>query len=323
MLKVISIPLSLSVGSILISRPIQGPSDEEYVTTFLWILERALHNEAFLGQMNLLKELKFKVSKIKLMFVNKPHYGKSIPAPINKARWTKPNTAIPPPPTSLAMERKNSATSLQSYSSMGTGPEISQLPPPPQIKRLDGKNHFSVALGASAGMCAPPQHQAYSKSSSYPNFSHNLKFPSSHIVHPSIMSQNQSNGHPPMPPHPAEQLSAAKNINQPPAIFNGPQQQQAHLGLANIGGLGGGCGNTIYHRHSMNSLMTGNTGSSSAAGSQDTKVTLGGGGQKQQERLENNENIDIGNQCKDKNNICDINSRLEFLCLQMTEQAIN
>lgn len=316
-------PFFSLVGSILISRSIQGPSDEEYVTTFLWILERALHNEAFLGQMNLLKELKFKVSKIKLMFVDKPQYGKSIPAPINKGRWAKPNTAIPPPINNLTMERKNSATSLSSYSAMAAagGADTSQMPPPtPQqqqqhLKRLDEKNYFNGMVGAHQ-----PQ-QSYSKSSSYPSFAQNLKYSSSHAVQSSaIMSQNKLN----VPVVP-EILGQNNNQGgqQQPAHFSSQQQQ---LGLPPVNSGTGGNGNTMYHRHSMNSLMplTGTLGNgfSGTGGSQDNKTLPEGGGGAKAER-ENNENIDIGNQCKDKNNICDINSRLEFLCLQMTEQAIN
>lgn len=314
------------VGTILVTRLVQGPNDEEHVTAFLWILERALHNEAFLGQINLLKELKFKVSKIKLQFVSKPHFGKvgasgtsgatagssivgvvptaspSVVPLANKSRWpvsgggpsssvlasgggggggvsAGPMKGVMPP----GMERKNSGPSLQSFSSM--------LQAPPQ--RLDEKNYFNAMVGVSAGQQQQQQHQQYSKSSSYPSFSQNLKFPA----------------------------SAASGGGNPLIMTSG--------------GTGAAGPGVMYHRHSINSGMptaaptaTSTSGVVNCSDNNNIRPAGGVGVGK-----ENNENIDIGNhqqrqslqqqQCKDKNNIRDINSRLEFLCLQMTEQAIN
>lgn len=375
LIKLIMISIYLAVGSILVSRPIQGPNDEEHVTAFLWILERALHNEAFLGQMNLLKELKFKVSKIKLQFVNKPHFGKGIgsvgvgggggvgvvvvgaatagvASSINKARWQgttakKPNTtgvilSQPPPVCVPGLERKNSGPPLPSFSAMVQSVGQQQQPSQLHLNNLDEKNYFNALAGKvvlGGGTASPQQQQQqYSKSSSYPSFSQNLKFSNPHLGHPSIVAaQNKGPAPPSVVQHQMEPLSKGG-----PTIFNSnsanhhhQQQQQQMTSLCNNGivGVGGGNGggNTIYHRHSMNSLMPGNVGHSlvgltttTTTPASDKKVSIsGGGGLRQPHGPENNENIDIGNQCKDKNNICDINSRLEFLCLQMTEQAIN
>lgn len=325
------------IGSVLVTRPVQGFNEEELVTTFLWILERALHNEAFLGQMNLLKELKFKVSKVKLQFANKLHFSKPVSAPVgvgvtgviptgvappivtgNKTCWRTglPVGAGPGPggvvaakkPTPAGMERKNSAASLQSFSAMVQAtpppPIVTQQPPPalPQMKKaLDEKNYFNALTG-----------QQYSKSSSYPSFSQNLKYSNAHLVH-----------------HPS--ILASGVMDQPPPPTPAQVNKGAMLGSSSSGSGSSGAG-VMYHRHSMNSLMPVNMNQAPPMTTPcDPKqmgqrqgtmaMAVGGAAVKMQE---NNENIDIGNQCgKDRNNICDINSRLEFLCLQMTEQAIN
>lgn len=48
--------------------------DEEAVNVFFWVVEKALHNEAFIQQLNHLKEFRFKLSKIKMSFGPKLHY---------------------------------------------------------------------------------------------------------------------------------------------------------------------------------------------------------------------------------------------------------
>lgn len=364
-----------TVGSILVSRPIQGPTDEEHVTAFLWILERALHNEAFLGQMNLLKELKFKVSKIKLQFVNKPHFGKGIgsvsvgaggggisggvvatggasaivASSINKARWPgvttakKPNTtgvilSQPPPVCIPGLERKNSGPPVPSSFSAMVQTVGQQQQPSSQLhlNNLDEKNYFNALSGkvVLAGGSAGPQQQ-YSKSSSYPSFSQNLKFSNPHMGHTSIVGAQGKSSAPSAVVQQQQQQQMeplSKGFNSNSANHHHHQQQQQMTSLCNsgtvgVGGGNGGGGNTIYHRHSMNSLMSGNVGHSLVGLTNTTTTTTTPASDKKLSvsgvRQENNENIDIGNQCKDKNNICDINSRLEFLCLQMTEQAIN
>lgn len=50
------------------------PQDEEAVNTLLWILEKAVHNEAFVAHTNQLKEHRYKVSRIKAQFPPKPHF---------------------------------------------------------------------------------------------------------------------------------------------------------------------------------------------------------------------------------------------------------
>lgn len=75
------------VASIITNKLISSQQDEECVNAFMWILDRALHSEAFVAHTNMLKEHKFKVSKIKLQFVPKGHYPKT----------TNQNSGIPKP----------------------------------------------------------------------------------------------------------------------------------------------------------------------------------------------------------------------------------
>lgn len=360
------------------------------MTTFLWILERALHNEAFLGQLNLLKELKFKVSKVKLQFVNKPsHFAKvgcgvgggigvsggvGVPSVVsggcasgivpivNKSRWPGgPVSGVGPlakkPSVVPGMERKNSGASLQSFSAMV---QATQPPPAlPTAQHAENKNYFSAMAGQVQVVTHPnsgqQQQQQYSKSSSYPSFSQNLKFSSPHLVgHPPSAGVNLPQMDQP-PPSTTNSVLVAKAGQTMLGLCNSNSNSSNGTSISNNGPSGGG-GGVMYHRHSMNSLMPVNMSSGGGGGQvqvEPKKVVSGGmvgmsvSGQRQQvqgtmplgggaiRQQENNENIDIGNtqqqqqqqqQCnnsKDRNNICDINSRLEFLCLQMTEQAIN
>ena len=54
---------------------------------FFWVVDKALHNEAFLQQMNHLKEIRYKISKIKTSFAPKLHYKPSQNVPTNKPRY--------------------------------------------------------------------------------------------------------------------------------------------------------------------------------------------------------------------------------------------
>lgn len=51
--------------------------DDDTLTVFMWILDRSIHNEAFVNHANQLKELKFKLSKIKMAMVPKLHHVKA------------------------------------------------------------------------------------------------------------------------------------------------------------------------------------------------------------------------------------------------------
>lgn len=67
------------VGKIIASHPILSQNDEDCISNFSQILDRAMHSEGFIAPIdsNLIKEHKFKISKIKLQLTPKNHYSKN------------------------------------------------------------------------------------------------------------------------------------------------------------------------------------------------------------------------------------------------------
>lgn len=53
------------------------PQDEDYINTLVWVLEKAVSNEAFVAHTNLLKEHRYNMQRIKNQFPSKSHYSKS------------------------------------------------------------------------------------------------------------------------------------------------------------------------------------------------------------------------------------------------------
>lgn len=52
--------------------------DEEVVNLFMWLVDKALHHDAFMQQTGHLKELKYKMQRIKAnMSHNKMHFNNS------------------------------------------------------------------------------------------------------------------------------------------------------------------------------------------------------------------------------------------------------
>lgn len=58
------------------------------MNVFIWVLERALHNDAFAAHATQIKEYKYKANKLKMAYAPKSHYAKntSINGNINKPR---------------------------------------------------------------------------------------------------------------------------------------------------------------------------------------------------------------------------------------------
>ncbi|XP_059614054.1 protein Smaug isoform X2 [Phlebotomus argentipes] len=237
------------IASLLTNKSAAGQVDEESIGAFMWVLERALHNEAFVAQTNQLKEFKYKMSKIKMQFgasanAAKGHYSKTAMSAMGKARWTpgvKPHKS-----GQDKCVRKNSTGTLPGY------PMALQQPSYSDLHHSAPQHHHHQT----------PSH--YNKSSSYPNFSSSAK--------------------------PLHQAFPA----QPP-----------------------------YHRHSLNSLM----GAKSYVNKENAPRTQQTSTQPSFSSVLGPQNAtdarprEVGKSAK--SSIGEINSRLEFLCLQMTEQAIN
>ncbi|XP_055702993.1 protein Smaug isoform X2 [Phlebotomus papatasi] len=252
------------IAGLLVSRAAAGQGDEESTGAFMWVLEKALHNDAFVAQTNQLKEFKYKMSKIKMQFglsanSSKGHYSKTPISTMGKTRWTP---SAKPHKSSDKCSRKNSTGTIPCY------PLSLQQTPYPDP---DPKYH-PVHHGA-------PQHHHhqtpnhYSKSSSYPNFT-------------------------------------TSKPNLPQHAF--PTQTTP-----------------TYHRHSLNSLMGAknyfnkeNVQRTPAASATSAAPTFSSVlGQQNSTETTKPASKEVGKSAK--STIGEINSRLEFLCLQMTEQAIN
>lgn len=80
--------MCILVATIALTRPICGPQEEESMNVFIWVLERALHNDAFAAHATQIKEYKYKANKLKMAYAPKGHYAKnnSLPANLNKPR---------------------------------------------------------------------------------------------------------------------------------------------------------------------------------------------------------------------------------------------
>lgn len=276
MLQIIDI-----VAKILTSRPITSQSDEDCVTNFMTILERAIHNEGFTASsdVNIIKEHKFKISKIKLQFTPKNHYSKSGSgngSGINKPRWNSNSSKQHKSQSSEKSQRKNSNFSIN-------------------ISQQTHLQQYHDNLKAFY----PPLSTNYNKSSSYPNFNSS-----------SSSSSNSS--------------SKSKTL-----------QQHSN-------------NSSTYHRHSLNNLITTGSGGGGQSGLPTTTshstsqignsncTTNNNNNSIGNKENRNNKDVHHGTQNYEnvtetnnrqnrsqKTSIGDINSRLEFLCLQMTEQAIN
>ena len=70
------IHLYIAVCSIVQKDPYVA-QDDENISVIMWILDRSIHNEAFVNQVTQLKELKFKLSKLKMALTPKLHHNKS------------------------------------------------------------------------------------------------------------------------------------------------------------------------------------------------------------------------------------------------------
>lgn len=347
------------IASILLVRSAVSPQDEEFLNVYVWLLERAMHNEAFAGHVMQLKEYKYKANKVKMQFGGPKggggaggggggHYGKvtasggmggvlgaglgglgiggergmQLNGNLGKPRWSVSNKHIKPCGGSsegLQKSAPHRKSSLQYFSSPMQQPGPGQ-PNPSGGSSSSSHTHLQAIPPHGyygGGGTGTGHNNSYNKSSSYPNFASNLSESAKH--------HRGGGGHPAHPgqvPHP--QVSVAP-----------PQQQPPHVPPHG--------GNFMYHRHSLNNIsahqhqqqflqqlqsqqqqqllpsiylttMGGGAGQGAAAVKKEVPLAA----QKEPKsddsgKSQNNNNNSIG----------DINSRLEFLCLQMTEQAIN
>lgn len=331
------------------------------MNVFIWVLERALHNDAFAAHATQIKEYKYKANKLKMAYAPKSHYAKntSINGNINKPRWSttikhKPNN---PPEGQKTPHRKSS---LQYFTSPMQPSQSSQQQPQPQqqsqqqnsssshthLQAIPHQYYGGHGHNPNAGT---GHNNNYNKSSSYPNFASNLSSggggggSGSNIKHHVQHLQQQSQGQHPLQQQPQPQPQQTHHTQQ-------QQQQQPHVPH----------GNFMYHRHSLNNIsahqhqqqflqqlqqqqqqqqqppllpsifltaMSGGGGGPLSASKGKSQPTDGGAGSiaatSDPVSVPKSSPVDLLGSKSQNNSIGDINSRLEFLCLQMTEQAIN
>lgn len=297
------------VAKILITKPIVNQSDEDCITIFMTILERSLYSEGFIAasNTNLLKEHIFKISKIKLQFTPKSHYNKSSNNNgngINKPRWN-PNGPKQHKPNEKS-QRKNSNFSinlqqqshLQQYHESNCNSKFYTNNSSSNNKNSNNNNTNNLS---SVNNC-----NNYNKSSSYPNFN-------------SSLSNNNNN-------------NSKNNKNSISSALSSTSIHQTNA-------------SNNYHRHSLNNLIStsstivssnnnnkinnqnNNLISNSNSNNNSSNKNLNSNKENRNHKdgiYNNNNNSDSNSKhLLQKSSIGDINSRLESLCLQMTEQAIN
>uniref|UniRef100_A0A182KF29 Protein Smaug n=1 Tax=Anopheles christyi TaxID=43041 RepID=A0A182KF29_9DIPT len=344
------------VGSIIVMRPICNQQDEEYLNIFLWIIERALHNDAFIAHSAQLKDHKYKVSKIKMQIAPKSggHFVKSVNVAgpgMNKPRWSTNNKHKPVNvnESQAKSHRKSSVPYFVPPSHLTAGQQGSQThshlqsAQSPQIMAAHQYFHHGGTGGTSSNSGNTAN---YNKSSSYPSFASTLHSGSGAGVggvgggtgstmkpmlsnNPSIQQTNQHLQQQQQQQHPHKQSTQPPTL-QPPAMQH-PNFMFHRHSLSNI----------THHHHNANPLVPPpaillNSLGSVPAENRNTGAKLvdggsvkGGTAMKQhsaagmstgEQALQSDGGSNSGNH---NSSIVDINSRLEFLCRQMTEQAIN
>jgi hypothetical protein len=243
-------------------------ADEESVNVFLWVLDKALHHEAFLQQAARLKEYKYKLQRIKMMFANKLYNGNSTnnnKGNNMKMRWTKNKMN-----QSLSDSQKNRKNSMPYYN-------MQQYQPNQSV----GSNK---SLSYPSFGNTPLQQQ---NATNLSNFQHSA---SREKLNQFTLMQQQHH----------------IQFNQQPQI---PQQS-----------------NNAYHRNSLNSLMP-----FPIQQQQQFRRNSCGVNSSMSSLVDSNEQgksispnmLSMTTSLAPKSTTMDINSRLESLCRQMTEQAIN
>ncbi|EDW80028.2 uncharacterized protein Dwil_GK12282 [Drosophila willistoni] len=201
--------------------------DDDTLGVFMWILDRTIHNEAFMNQANQLKELKFKLSKLKMSMVPKLHHVKTTGGAtgggnINKPRWNGKSRKCDPKNGSndRINHRKNSNDMLNfSLSCL-------QQPPPPhqQQQQQQQQQQFDYNNGYGG-----PPHQPQYKSSSYPSFQQQQPPPQANKPHHHVQQMQQMmqqhNHFPALPQHTPPQAHR-RSLNNLIVVAGGPQQPQ-------------------------------------------------------------------------------------------------
>ncbi|XP_058066219.1 protein Smaug [Anopheles bellator] len=338
------------VGSIIVLRPINSQQDEEYLNIFLWILERALHNDAFVAHFAQIKDHKYKLSKVKIQLAPKSgHFPKNLTtagvnSSISKPRWPVNNKHKSGGVLNEPQAKPHRKSSIPYF-----------LPPGGQLQGSTGQAqqyfHHTAASNANGSTAN------YNKSSSYPSFVtthgngvalHGMKPMTTGGSSNNSSLQQQQQPHQMQYPHASgisnhQHPAAAAASLQPPAMQH-PNFMFHRHSLSNITPHGAGSLVPPVFLSNLNSVSAENCsgaggdraaacGPTSKASSASSMNVRGVGDRQNERSVKNFPTNQAGNDGSSSggnssnvghnNSIGDINTRLEFLCRQMTEQAIN
>ncbi|XP_050091311.1 protein Smaug [Anopheles aquasalis] len=340
----------LDLVASIVLRPISSPQDEEYLNIFQWIIDRALHNDAFVAHFAQIKDHKNKLLKLKMQLAPKAgHFSKSantcgVPGGLNKPRWTVNNKHKPCGVVSEPQVKPHRKSSIPYFVPPGQAQVASAAM---------AQQYFHHSAGNNGGNGAAN----YNKSSSYPSFAsssgtlHGMKAMGPVPNNPSSMQQQQPH-QPHQQNHAMQTSSVGSHVPHQSSSLQPPSAAMQHP-------------NFMFHRHSLsnitphsasslappiflsnlNSLSAENCsgGGKSDGGKMNSSSTMAGrtasfDGQAgmMAGKLNNDRCVKDfpaqggddggsgnGSSLAHNNSIGDINTRLEFLCRQMTEQAIN
>ncbi|XP_011183774.1 protein Smaug isoform X1 [Zeugodacus cucurbitae] len=232
----------LDIVGAMVQRDTNAPQDEENINVLMWVLDRSIHNEAFVNHSNQLKELKFKLSKYKISIGHKAHHLKNgSSGNLNKSRWSGKSRKcdIKNGSNDRINHRKNSNDMLN-FSVSGISQNQQHHHHGSQVQ-LGDYEKFTHIMSGSAGSSnngnnGSSQHQY--KSSSYPNFMNNQQQQAKqlHHSHHSQLSQKQQEQNtipqlshfPSLPPHQHQQQQQQhrRSLNNLILVSGGPQQPQ-------------------------------------------------------------------------------------------------
>ncbi|XP_037944173.1 protein Smaug isoform X2 [Teleopsis dalmanni] len=202
----------------IVQKDLYVAQDDESLSVIMWILDRSIHNEAFVNHLNQLKDLKFKLSKLKMSIAPKLHHVKNgSGGSLNKARWNGKSRKLDSKNGSndRINHRKNSNDMLNF--------SLSCLQPHNHQQQSDFDKYH---IGNNNNNNNNNQHQY--KSSSYPNFINNN--------HQQVKHQQQ------LQQHQKQQQQFQQQILQHSTHFPTlPQQQQLQV--------------SQQHRRSLNNLI--------------------------------------------------------------------
>ncbi|XP_017469462.1 PREDICTED: protein Smaug isoform X1 [Rhagoletis zephyria] len=231
----------VDIVSSMIQHDTGASQDEENINVLMWVLDRSIHNEAFVNQSTQLKELKFKLSKLKMSIGHKAHHVKNgSVGNLNKPRWGGKSRKcdVKNGSNDRINHRKNSNDTLN-FSINGVPSAQQQQHHGIHTQPADFEKVAHLNVGANNSGNNGVSQQQY-KSSSYPNFMSNQhqQGKQQHQNHHSQLSQQQQqmqpavlshHAHfPALPSHQQQQQPQhhRRSLNNLIVVSGGPQQAQ-------------------------------------------------------------------------------------------------